>query len=101
MDPLVLRCIGALVTALVAVALLKVYDTFYHKQYERGDYVKLFIAGFISGFAGIFAFDMLLNNRVSLPQFGGNSGGDQPTIPSTNATSAFQKFKYAQGSPNF
>ncbi len=98
MEPIVLRCIGALVSALVAIALLKVYDIFYNKQYERGDYVKLFVTVFISGFAGLFAYDMLLNNRVSLPQFGGATTSPDVTPPTT---SPLQKFKYAQGSPNF
>jgi hypothetical protein len=91
------KIIAGITSGITAIAILKLEDMFYNRQYEKATYAKFFGLGAIVGFVAMFVLEILTSyiNNTSIQQ---QLGGGTSTTLNISTPSAF---KFAQGTPNF
>lgn len=109
LSPILIKAIASLAGGIIALIAMKVEDKFYNRQFETPAYVKMFCQGMLAGFCSIILMDIITNYLNTPGQVTVNlaGGGSIPTITSTTSsgiqspTSAFQKFRFNNGTPSF
>ena len=109
LNPILIKAIASVAGGLIAVIALKVEDKFYNRQFETPVYVKMFCQGMLAGFCSIILLD-IITNYLDTPgpvTVNLSGGGSVPTITNTTSssiqspTSAFQQFRFNNGTPSF
>lgn len=129
LSPVIIKVLASVAGGICAIIFLKAEDKFYNRQFETKDYVKMFVQGCCVGFITMLALDFITNFNASIPAVniptavgpgltappnifaGGDplstlAGGVKTSLASPiplaqSVSSAFQKFKFNNGTPNF
>ena len=109
LSPILIKAIASLAGGIIALIALKVEDKFYNRQFETPAYVKMFCQGVLAGFCSIILLDIITNylntpGQVTVNLAGGGAvpniaGATSPSLQSP--ASAFQKFRFNNGTPAF